>query len=174
MTETPEIIPTNDYETTDGTAAVEHGSHEPRTVVRTNTTGDEVEVYMMTEIGDGVFVQWSRCAKCSNGITACSCPGGPVEADYMTHWRDQRFERSLNDRPDVEFEALPKVVAALRKHGYSVLTKDELAEYVALKAQPAEPDEPEASDDQNAREHKEHTLAKLTEGSDGQGDTVRG
>lgn len=161
MTET---IPHNDYETTDGTPAVEHGTHEPRTVKRTTTTGDEVEVHMMSEIGDGVFVQWSQCSSCTKGITTCTCAGGPQEPAYISRWRDARFERSLNARPEIDFEALPGVVKSLTGFGYKVFTKDELAEYrEALKEAFAAKPEVEASDDQNAREHKEHTLAKLAE-----------
>ena len=126
MTET---IPKNEYETTDGTPAVAHGTHEARTVVRTTTTGDEVSTYMMTEIGDGVFVQWSQCAGCSNGVAACTCTDGPKEPAYISRWRDARFDRSLDTRPEIEFEALPAVVKQLKKHGYTVLTKEELNEY---------------------------------------------
>jgi hypothetical protein len=134
MTDTiPDVVPKNEYETTDGTPAVEHGTHEPRTIVRTNTTGDEVSTYMMSEIGDGVFVQWSQCATCSSGVATCTCTDGPQEPAYITKWRDARFERSLNTRPEIEFTALPGVVKHLKKQGYTVLTKDELAEYVALK-----------------------------------------
>lgn len=154
MTETiPDVIPKNEYETTEGTPAVAHGTHQPRTIVRTNTTGDDVSVYMMSEIGDGVFVQWSQCATCSKPVGGdpgrdCGCPDGPKEPGYIAKWREQRFDRSLNARPEPDFEALPSVVKFLKARGYTVLTKDELAEYVALKTMaqvPPEPDEPDES-----------------------------
>lgn len=149
MTDTiPDVVPNNEYEITDGTPAVAHGTHEPRTLVRTTTTGDDTSVYMMTEISDGVFVQWSQCAGCSNGVATCKCKDGPQEPGYITKWRDDRFARSLDTRPDIDFEALPSVVKHLKAQGYTVLSKTEIAEYRAavLLAEQEKP-EPEADKD---------------------------
>lgn len=128
---TEEVIPRSTYEVVEGTNAVEHGKHEPRTVKRTRTEGDEVTTSMMTEIGDGVFVNWSQCASCSKLVDDCGCTGGPKEPAYMTKWRDERFQITLNARPEVEFTVLPKVVTALKQHGLKVFTEDELKEYAA-------------------------------------------
>lgn len=148
MSETiPETIPKNEYETTEGTPAVPHGTHQPRTVVRTNTTGDEVSTYMMSEIGDGVFVQWSQCTACSKQVSACTCQDGPKEPDYIGRWRDQRFDRSLNARPEPDFTALPGVVKYLKAQGYTVLTKEELAEYRKAIVQAERADKTEVKDE---------------------------
>lgn len=146
MTET--TIPKNEYEVTDGTPAVPHGTHQPRTLTRTTTTGDEVSTYMMSEIGDGVFVQWSKCATCSSSVGSCGCQDGPKEPDYISRWRDKRFDGSLNARPEPDFEALPGVVKYLKSHGYTVLTKDELKEYVeTIKTMAQVPPEPAPEDE---------------------------
>ena len=83
------------YTTIAGTEPSEDTKHEPRTLTRTDTDG---AVYMMTEIEDGIFVQWSQCAKCSEHISSCSCKGGPQEAKYMTEWREKRFANSIKGR----------------------------------------------------------------------------
>lgn len=121
MTET--TTPTNQYTTTAGTEAKPYVAHEPRTIERDNNG----ELYMMSEIGDGVFVQWSQCRKCNKRIGECKDIGGPVEPDYITRWRDARFNRELKERPDPAFELLPEVIGWLRDRGYTVTKKGEKA-----------------------------------------------
>jgi hypothetical protein len=98
-----------EYVTTAGTPAEPEVQHEPRTMRRNEAGG---EIYMMTEIGDGVFVQWSQCATCAKHVGECGCPGGPKEPDYMTRWRTQRFTQSFADR-GVEPRATPYAVRQL-------------------------------------------------------------
>lgn len=94
-----------EYETIEGSEPTKNGKHEPRTVRRTN---DDGAVYMMTEIEDGVFVQWGDCAKCSGRVNTCTCKAGPSMPGYIEKWRDERFDRSLKNRPRRLAETLPK------------------------------------------------------------------
>lgn len=96
----------NTYETVAGSTPDVDEQHEPRTVQHTRPDGS---VHMMTEIGDGIFVAWATCRTCSKQVPACTCKGGPVEAEYMSRWRDERFTKSF-DRRGVE----PALPAALR------------------------------------------------------------
>lgn len=84
------------YEVIEGTEPSPDEPHEPRAIE--HTVIDEGRVYMMTEIEDGVFVAWDKCRSCSKIIRECSCKTGPVMADYMKRWRDERFERSIRHR----------------------------------------------------------------------------
>jgi hypothetical protein len=111
-------IPQHTYETVEGTPAVSNGVHEPRTVAHRVVTPDDTDLHMMTEIGDGVFVQWSNCRRCNARVGACSCQDGPQEPTYMKTWRDQRFNRDLNTRPDPSYEILPSVIGWLEERGY--------------------------------------------------------
>lgn len=83
------------YETVEGTEPSPDAPHEARTIRRTNQDGS---VWLMTEIEDGLFVQWSMCGKCMRHMTTCSCQGGPQMPDYMKRWRDKRFENSIRHR----------------------------------------------------------------------------
>lgn len=129
MTEqqTPKQIPKNDYETVEGTAPQPYVAHEPRTVVHTRSNSDDDLVAMMTEIGDGTFVQWTHCNKCKNGIKTCTCPEGPVPSDFIERWRGERFERSLKQRPDPDFPLLPSVLEWVKERGYMVIEPQSLA-----------------------------------------------
>ena len=93
MTETDIKPPT--YAPIAGTPADPEVQHEARTQHRVDPDGT---LHMMTEIGDGVFVQWSQCARCGKGITECKDAGGPVEPEYMQRWRTQRFAKSFAER----------------------------------------------------------------------------
>lgn len=113
---------TTTYETVEGTNPFENQEqpHEARTMTRTEPDGT---VYMMTEIEDGVFVQWSACKGCSKGPATCKCSGGPKAPDYILKWRDERFEKSLRHRKPSE---RPAWVA-------KAPTVEELAEEQAVK-----------------------------------------
>lgn len=110
--------PTHDYEIVEGTAPGAHVAHEPRTVK--HVTNDDL--YMMTEIGDGTFVQWDKCRKCSEQVGNCKCAGGPEAPDFMERWRAQRFSKELDARPDPSFELIPSLIPWLEERGY-VVTK---------------------------------------------------
>lgn len=101
MTTTPNI---STYTTVDGTEPNPDEQHEARTIKRDRQEGS----YMMSEIGDGVFVQWSSCTRCKNQVEHCSCPEGPQEPAYMQRWRINRFTDSFKGR-GVE-PALPEVL----------------------------------------------------------------
>lgn len=118
-------VPKHTYETVAGTEPVAHAAHEPRTLVGTTTTGDVKALKMMTEIGDGVFVAWDTCKRCGKHISHCACPDGPQEPHYMQAWRDKRFERSLDARPEPSYSLLPKVLSWVRERGYTVKKKGE-------------------------------------------------
>lgn len=90
----------HEYETIEGTEPSVDEPHEARTIQ--HTVKDTEQVYMMTEIEDGVFVAWTTCRACSKHITACSCKDGPQMAEYMKKWRDERFERSIRHRKPSE------------------------------------------------------------------------
>lgn len=118
---------TKTYETVEGTEPTTHGAHEPR-VIKQHITPDpkfdeDYGMNMMTEIGDGVFVQWSTCRKCTKRVYDCKCVGGPVEPPYMKKWRDDRFKRDLDTRPDPSYQILPSVISWLRERGYTVTAK---------------------------------------------------
>lgn len=126
MSTMPDPVPIHTYETTEGTKPVRYGRHEPRTLAHTVTAGDKADlVSMMTEIGDGTFVAWTECRKCSKHIAHCTCANGPTEPHYMKPWRDKRFKQALDERPDPSYEILDSVVDWLRERGYTV-TKDEV------------------------------------------------
>lgn len=99
-------------ETVEGTQPHPHVEHEPRTVRRAEM--------MMTEIGDGVFVQWGECRTCKNRVPDCTCKGGPVEPPYMQAWRDDRFKRELEKRPDPDYDLLPRILEWVRERGFTV------------------------------------------------------
>lgn len=84
-----------DYQTLTGTQPNAEEQHEPRTILRKNEDGS---VYMMTEIADGTFVQWSNCGKCSRRVVECKCATGPVEPSYVLKWRTGRFTDSFTGR----------------------------------------------------------------------------
>lgn len=113
-------IPHHDYELVEGTEPTTHGKHEPRTLKHTVTTGSDEDLYMMTEIGDGVFVQWGDCRKCHKRVGDCKCVGGPVEPDYMKPWRDERFARELKTRPEPSYDLLDTIIGWIRDRGYTV------------------------------------------------------
>lgn len=121
-------IPRHTYEITEGSKPMANAAHEPRTLAHTETVdGRGGVISMMTEIGDGTFVAWTHCVACNNAVATCTCPGGPAEPKYMKPWRDKRFERSLNERPDPEYPMLPSVISWLRERGYTVTKKGEKA-----------------------------------------------
>lgn len=125
-TETPNDTPKHEYETVEGTPAQPYVEHEPRTMEHRVVTLDNTDLHMMTEIGDGTFVQWSSCRKCGKRVDTCTCPGGPTEPDYMKRWRDRRFGQDLNARPDPERPILESVMQWVREHGY-VIGKADIA-----------------------------------------------
>lgn len=118
--------PTHEYETVEGTQPTPHGVHEARTVK--HVTNDDL--YMMTEIGDGTFVQWSTCRKCSARVGNCTCAGGPQAPDFMERWRTARFDNELNARPDPSYDLIPALISWLGERGYDVTksVKKQLAE----------------------------------------------
>jgi len=99
-----------EYQTIAGTPAQPEVQHEARTIERIEPS----ESYMMTEIGDGVFVQWSQCARCMKRLGVCKCLEGPQEPEYMTRWRTARFAKSFSDR-GVQPLATPYAVRELLK-----------------------------------------------------------
>lgn len=84
----------NTYTTVSGTEPDSDEQHEARTIRRDRQEGS----YMMTEIGDGVFVQWSTCTACKNQVEECKCPTGPAEPGYIHRWRINRFAESFAGR----------------------------------------------------------------------------
>lgn len=121
-------IPRHTYEMTEGTPPTEFGVHEPRTMKHTATHGDDTDLFMMTEVGDGTFVQWSSCRSCNKKVALCTCPGGPVTPHYMEPWKANRFAREVNARPDLDYAAIPRVITWLRERGYTVTKKGEKPE----------------------------------------------
>lgn len=117
---TDATIPKHTYETTEGTEPTPYAEHQPRTVKHVVTVDHPELVSMMTEIGDGVFVAWTDCRKCQQHITRCACPQGPTEPEYMKPWRDKRFKRGLNDRPDPSYDMLDSIIEWVRERGYTV------------------------------------------------------
>lgn len=89
------------YDTIEGTAPSEEVQHQSRVITRTE---DDGMVYMMTEVEDGVFVQWSQCHSCSQSPAGCTCKTGPVLPPYIAKWRDQRFEKSIRHRKSTKPE----------------------------------------------------------------------
>lgn len=119
---TEQQIPKNEYEMVEGTEPRPYVEHEPRTLVHTRTNSDNDLVSMMTEIGDGTFVQWTHCRKCKSGVENCSCPDGPVSADYIDRWREKRFSASLlTQRPDPAFDLIPSLLDWVRERGFMVV-----------------------------------------------------
>ncbi len=113
------------YETVEGTTPTRWGKHERRTVQRNVSADgqfhDHDDIHMMTEIGDGVFVAWTNCRRCTKRVYDCTCNGGPVEPHYMEKWRNvDRFAKEMNARPDPSYEMLDSVVAWLKERGYTV------------------------------------------------------
>lgn len=108
--------PTHEYETVKGTKPGAHVAHEPRTIKHVTNN----DLFMMTEIGDGTFVQWSNCRKCSARVGDCKCAGGPTPPEYMERWRAARFEKDLNKRPDPEYALIPSLITWLEERGYEV------------------------------------------------------
>lgn len=116
MSETPK----HEYEVVAGTEPQSYVEHEPRTVVHSIVTSGDADVNMMSEIGDGTFVAWSTCRKCGKRVGACTCAGGPVEPEYITRWRHDRFAQELNTRPEPEHTLLPSVLDWARSRGYVI------------------------------------------------------
>lgn len=125
------------YETVDGTEPSIDEQHEARTVRRDRQEGS----YMMSEIGDGVFVQWSDCRTCKQLVEACKCANGPTEPEYIHRWRINRFVDSFKGRGTEP--ALPValkdrdrrvngVIRYLLELGYSIVapqTKSDIPDY---------------------------------------------
>jgi hypothetical protein len=90
----------NTYTTIAGTDPHPDEQHEARTILRGRTDGGQLTegTFMMTEIGDGTFVQWSECKTCLKRVDECGCPTGPVEPDYIARWRTNRFTDSFKGR----------------------------------------------------------------------------
>lgn len=109
--------PEHKYETIEGDTPHERVQHEARTVKHAI---DGSLVSMMTEIGDGVFVAWGECRRCSERVTNCTCSDGPSEPPFMQKWRDERFEKSFNTRPEPTIEVLASVIDFLTERGYTV------------------------------------------------------
>lgn len=86
----------NDYTMVEGTAPDQDEQHEARVLTRRD--GERNIHSMMTEIGDGTFVAWTMCARCSHQVGSCTCPSGPVEPEYIRRWRVERFAKSFGDR----------------------------------------------------------------------------
>lgn len=82
------------YIATGGTQPQPDQPHQPRTVVRVEARAN----YMMSEIGDGVFVQWGTCTKCIKRVDACMCPTGPAEPAHIRRWREGRFDPEVAAR----------------------------------------------------------------------------
>lgn len=125
---TTEPISKNTYETIEGTKPTTHGAHEPRTIQR-HKDGD---MWMMSEIGDGVFVQWGDCRRCHTRVYLCKCKDGPKEPEYMKPWRDARFAKDLDTRPDPDYDLLPSVIGWVKERGYAVALPAEVEEAVQL------------------------------------------
>ena len=124
MTTTPK----HEYEITEGTKPAPHAAHQPRTIKHTTKRDTDSDLSMMTEIGDGVFVQWTSCRKCHKQVYDCQCQNGPVEPAYMKKWRDDRFKHDLNTRPDPSYDLLPSVIEWVEERGYKVTKKREKKE----------------------------------------------
>lgn len=95
--------------------------HEPRVLEHMVTHPDSTyEMSMMSEIGDGTYVAWSTCARCSKHYTECACKEGPLEPNHVIQWREKRWSISFDARPDLghDRELTGKVVEALRERGY--------------------------------------------------------
>lgn len=67
-----------------------------------------------------VALAWTECRKCRKHLTQCGCPDGPAEPEYMQVWRDKRFVRTLNERPDPSYTMIPSVISWLEERGYTV------------------------------------------------------
>ena len=80
------------YEMAEGSDPHPDVKHEPRTIVRSRNDG---LVQMMTEIDDGVFVAWVKCAACAKAAPDCTCKSGPQMPAYIEQWRNDRFDKSL-------------------------------------------------------------------------------
>lgn len=66
--------------------------------VLTQRTNGEITL-MMTEIGPCTFVGWDRCTRCSSHIRDCTCPGGPVEREIISRWRQERLASTRSSSP---------------------------------------------------------------------------
>lgn len=85
--------------------------HEPRTIERNQERFEDSppsDLYMMSEIADGVFVQWLKCNACSKIVGECKCPGGPQEAPWLASSRETRMAHSFGRRGAMP--ALPEAV----------------------------------------------------------------
>jgi hypothetical protein len=155
---------TIEYETLEGTQPVAHGVHEPRTVARLD---DKTDLYMMSEIGDGVFVQWGNCRRCSVRVGNCKCPEGPKEPEYIKGWRDERFAKDLNTRPEPSYDLLPSLVEWLEERGYEVTksVKKQLEE-----AKPYDPNDPDFAPIDLTDEESEAFDKALAEGEPDSGE----
>ncbi|NUS02053.1 MAG: hypothetical protein HOV97_05760 [Nonomuraea sp.] len=118
--------PKHHYDAVAGTTPQPYAEHEPRTVVHRVVVDDKTDLSMMSEIGDGTFVAWSRCRKCNHQAPECKCATGPVEPDYIIRWRHDRFRKDLNSRPDPEYPLLDSVLEWARGRGYIVAEAGEV------------------------------------------------
>lgn len=97
--------------------------HEPRTVEHSQEHPDgNVSVGLMSEIGDGTFVNWTQCHRCKLHFQACTCAEGPQEPPSIARWRNARWERSFDGRPDLghERQVTDRVLAQLHDRGYVI------------------------------------------------------
>jgi len=108
--------PKHTYETVEGTEPDVDEQHEPRTLK--HFVDGSLE-HMMSELGDGTFVAWSQCQQCRKHARDCACPGGPVEAEYVQRWRDDRFTHSFGRRHALP--SLPEATKTLNRRIDSVL-----------------------------------------------------
>jgi hypothetical protein len=74
--------------------------HDPRTFERNQERLQDPpsDLYMMSEIADGVFVQWLKCHTCGKNVGECGCKGGPAEAPWLASSRETRMEHSFGRR----------------------------------------------------------------------------
>lgn len=156
---------TSDYQTVEGTEPTAHGVHEPRTIKRVITPDPRFDkdhdLHMMTEIGDGVFVAWSGCRRCGVRVYDCKCTDGPKAPDHIDQWRQKRFAKDLNTRPEPSYELLPSLITWLEERGYDVTksVKKQLEE-----AKPYDPNDPDFAPIDLDEEDAEAFDAALREG----------
>lgn len=97
--------------------------HEPRTIEHSQEHPDgSVSVGLMSEVGDGVFVNWTQCHRCKLHFTSCACAEGPQEPPSLTRSRVARWSRSFDARPDLPSsrELVGQALKALRDRGYVI------------------------------------------------------
>lgn len=150
-----------EYATTAGTAPDPDEHHEARTMTRTSNDGT---VYMMTEIGDGTFVQWSTCTRCHERIAGCKCADGPAEPAYMEAWRTRRFIDSFTRRGaepplptaiKTRSRVINAVLRELRDKGWTITAPDNPT------AEPVTPTLPKAEDGEAVEDGLTNALAAV-------------